>query len=193
MKVGVLALQGDVSEHVAALQSALRYIGKPGEILEVRKPSQVKGLGALMIPGGESTAISKQAKNAGIMKEIVVFAKAGGSIMGTCAGSILLASEVDGSKKIQTLSLMSISVKRNAFGRQRESFEMALEIDGIDGEFPGIFIRAPVISKVWGKAKALARIEEGIVMARQDNLLALTFHPELAHDNRIHLFFLETV
>jgi len=193
MKVGVLALQGDVSEHVAALQSALKSIGKPGEVLEVRKPSQVKGLGALLIPGGESTAISKQASNAGIMKEIVFFAKDGGPIMGTCAGSILLASEVYGSKKIETLGLMCISVKRNAFGRQRESFELALEIDGLDGEFPGIFIRAPMISKVWGKAKALAKLKQGIVMARQDNLLALTFHPELAHDDRIHRYFLDMI
>ena len=110
--------------------------------------------------------------------------------MGTCAGSILLASEVDDKEKIETLGLMSMSVKRNAFGRQRESFELALDIEGIGKEFPGIFIRAPVISKVWGKAKPLARLKEGIVMARQDNLLALTFHPELAADDRVHKYFL---
>lgn len=190
MKVGVLALQGDVSEHVAATQSALESIGKPGKVLEVRKPSQIAGLGALLLPGGESTAISRQARNAGLMKEIVLFAKDGGAIMGTCAGSILLASEVDEPEKIQTLGLMSISVRRNAFGRQRESFELALKIDGIEGAFPGIFIRAPVISKIWGRAKPLARLKEGIVMARQDNLLALTFHPELAADDRVHKYFL---
>jgi 5'-phosphate synthase pdxT subunit len=196
MKIGVLAIQGDVSEHISMLISTLGDMGISGTAFELRKPEQLDTIDALLIPGGESTAISKQMKRSGLWDGIISFAENGAPIMGTCAGCILLAHEVfgdDGLEYEETLAIMDITVKRNAFGRQKQSFERPLSIKGFEGEFPGIFIRAPAITNIGKDVEILAEIPESIVMARQNNILALTFHPELADDNRIHRYLLEMI
>jgi 5'-phosphate synthase pdxT subunit len=188
MKIGIIAIQGAVSEHVEIVDTALREQGKQGSAVMVRRPGHMRGISALIIPGGESTTIGKALDKNGLHEEIVKRALDGLPVMGTCAGCVLLAKEGDdevAKTKTRLLSLMDMAVDRNAFGRQRESFESELEIDGI-GEFHAVFIRAPVITRIWGRCKALARVKEGIVAAVQDNMLALSFHPELSRDSRLH-------
>ena len=194
MRVGVLALQGDVSEHLFSLRRAMQELGITGTSLELREPEQLDTIDALLIPGGESSAISMQMKSSGLWDAVRSFAGSGAPVMGTCAGCILLASEVESEgdpDKNDTLALMDITVKRNAFGRQRESFERGLAIKGFDEEFHAIFIRAPSITRTGPNVEILAEIPGGIVMARQKNILALTFHPELVPDTRVHGYFLE--
>ncbi len=196
MKVGVLALQGDVSEHTTALISALHEMNITGTVLELRTPGQLETVDALLIPGGESTAISKQLNISGLWDAILSFSEEGSPIMGTCAGCVLLARKVfcdSGLEDVETLAIMDITVRRNAFGRQRESFERPISIRDFESNYNGIFIRAPAITDIGKNVEVLAETPEGIVMARQDNHLALTFHPELADDNRIHKLFLEMV
>ena len=193
MKVGILALQGDISEHKSALSAAMSELCLSGSVIEVRRAGQLDSVDALLFPGGESTTISKQMKSTGLWDAIIRFAESGKPVMGTCAGCILLSRDVlddNRSEKIDTLALMDIGIKRNAFGRQRESFERALSIKGFEGSFTGIFIRAPAIVSAGENVEILAEIPEGVVMARQNNLLALTFHPELADDTRVHEYFL---
>jgi 5'-phosphate synthase pdxT subunit len=132
----------------------------------------------------------------GIDREVVAFAEGGGSIMGTCAGAILLAKRGDEQVKrtsTRLLGLMDMEVSRNAFGRQRESFETGLRIAGLDAPFPGVFIRAPAIRRVWGRCGVLGKLGKEIVMAKQENLIALTFHPELTDDPRVHIVYLRTM
>ncbi|MBI5001053.1 MAG: pyridoxal 5'-phosphate synthase glutaminase subunit PdxT [Euryarchaeota archaeon] len=184
MRIGVLALQGAVPEHVAAVQRALRASGKRGEAILVRRPHDLEKVSALIIPGGESTTISRLIDKFKLREPIIQRARAGMPMMGTCAGCIIVASGGDGT--IEQMKLIDAQVVRNAFGRQRESFERALDINGYDSPFCAVFIRAPIIEKVWGECKALASVPEGIVMAKQGNILALAFHPELTGDPRIH-------
>lgn len=192
MKVGVVALQGDVSEHLAALEEALRQEGKGGSSLPVRRRSDLERISALVIPGGESTTISKLLVKFGLFDDVRERGLDGMPIMGTCAGCILLAKEGDGQVEgtgTKLLALMDMAVDRNAFGRQRESFEGELDVEGI-GRFRAVFIRGPAITRTWGKCRPLARLPGGpVVMARQDHLLGLAFHPELSGDLRIHRTF----
>ncbi|WP_457554612.1 pyridoxal 5'-phosphate synthase glutaminase subunit PdxT [Candidatus Pyrohabitans sp.] len=188
MKVGVLALQGDVAEHIAAMKRAVR--GK-GNVIAVKKPEQVGGLDALVIPGGESTTIGKLMQKYGIDK--AVLAKPELAIFGTCAGAILLAKEIENYEQF-SLKLMDISVARNAFGRQRESFEAELRIPQLgEKPFHAVFIRAPVITRAGGGVEVLARVNDAIVLARQGRYLACAFHPELTRDSRLHRYFIEEV
>jgi 5'-phosphate synthase pdxT subunit len=196
LHAGVVALQGDVSEHVVAVERCMRYLDVKGKVTLVRRKGEVPRLDALILPGGESTTISRLMLSKGIDAEVVAFAERGGAIMGTCAGAILLANEGDEQvRKTSTrlLGLMDMKVSRNAFGRQRESFEVDLEIDGLDSPYMGVFIRAPSIDRVRGECRTLARFEDRIVIARQKNLMALTFHPELTEDPRVHEMFLRTI
>jgi 5'-phosphate synthase pdxT subunit len=187
MKVGVLSLQGDVSEHVDMTENAMMDLGLEGEIVEVRSRGDIKDVNALIIPGGESTTLRKLLGKNGLDNEIKKLADRGAPIMGTCAGLILL-----GKGNGNSLGLMDIQVKRNAFGRQRESFEVSLKIPEIGRElYHAVFIRAPVIEKVDDKVRILARYDGGVVMTRQSNLIAVAFHPELTSDNRIHRYFLD--
>ena len=191
MHVGVLGLQGDVSEHVEMLKKLCA-----GKVTVVKKPQEIKALDGLIIPGGESTTIVRLLKR-GIEKEIKSRRLA---IFGTCAGSILLAKEILGSNQYQnqyqnqnqfSLKLMDIKVRRNAYGRQRESFEADLKIPIIGKKiFRGVFIRAPVIKEVGKGVEVLARFNGEVVLARQGRFLASTFHPELTGDARIHRYFL---
>jgi len=182
--VGVLALQGDVIEHLRALRAC------GAEACEVRAVGDLKGVDALIMPGGESTAIGKLMAWAGLHEAIKTRAADGMAIYGTCAGQILLAKEVEGGAP-QGLQMMDIQVLRNAFGRQRESFEAEIPVPAI-GPRPvkGVFIRAPYIGRVGPGVEILARYEGKIVMARQGHLLTSSFHPELTDDHRIHQFFL---
>jgi len=189
MKAGVVAVQGAFPEHVRSLERALANNGSRGSVITVRRPEELEQASCLIIPGGESTAISKLLSRHGLHDHIVRRAAEGMPIMGTCAGCVLLAKEGDDEVRktgTELLGLMDMAVDRNAFGRQRESFEAPLEVKGFGAPFPGVFIRAPVISRVWGRCEVMATHAGKIVMVRQDNLLGLSFHPELSEDTRIH-------
>jgi len=187
-KIGVLALQGDVSEHVRALERAGK--GKI-QIVEVRKPDQIKECCALVLPGGESTTICRQLESSGLTEELKALALSGKPILATCAGLVLISQEIIGNcdSRLKPLGLMDIKISRNAFGPQRESFEADLQVKGLDRPYRAVFIRAPAIAQVGSDVEVLARIGDAIVAARQKNLLALAFHPELTQDPRIHQIF----
>ena len=183
--VGVLALQGDFREHREMLES----LGH--EVREIRKPSQLVELDALIIPGGESTTIARLILSNGFQQPLRDFCASGRPTWGTCAGAILLAKVVDNLDR-PGIETMDISVRRNAFGRQVDSFEAELNVEGLHGgPFHAVFIRAPLIDEVRMPARAIATLEDGtIVAARQGNLLATSFHPEITGDARLHEFFL---
>jgi 5'-phosphate synthase pdxT subunit len=188
MKIGVLALQGDFVEHIVMLKRL--GVGS----MEVRLPKQLDGLDGLIIPGGESTTIGKLANDFGLMEPLREFGKLH-AIWGTCAGAIFLSKDV--SRHQPLLGLMDIKVSRNAFGRQVDSFEADLNIaelkkaTGTTHPYHAVFIRAPIIESVHGKAKALSILEDGrIVAAQEGHLLATSFHPELTSDTRFHEYFL---
>ncbi len=188
MRIGVLALQGAFAEHIAILHQ-LKV-----QTLPVRLPKELNDLDGLVIPGGESTSIGKLMLDYDLMDKIRNLAENGLPIFGTCAGMILLANKTL-DLEIKPLGLMDIKVKRNAFGRQRESFETKLSISVLgEKPFPGIFIRAPVIEQANSKVEILARLADGtMVAARQGKLLACAFHPELTNDLRFHQYFLHIV
>lgn len=197
MRIGVIGVQGDVSEHVDAIVRAMAAYGKEGEAIAVRRPDDLARVDALTIPGGESTTISKLLGTLGLFDEIVRRASEESMpIMGTCAGCILLSKDAGvQAQKTDTklLGLMDMAVDRNAFGRQRESFEADLQVDGLEGFFHSVFIRAPAILRTWGECTALSRYQDRIVLARQGHLIASAFHPELSGDLRIHRWFLDLV
>ena len=189
MKVGVLALQGDFIEH----QAVLEKLGV--EVRQVRLPAHLEGLSGLIMPGGESTTIGKLAVEFGLMEPLRAFGREH-AVWGTCAGAIFMSKDIHRSQPL--LGLMDISVERNAFGRQVDSFEIDLPIHfggnggGIERPFHAVFIRAPLIQEVRGDARVLSKLEDGrIVAAQQGRLLATSFHPELTEDDRFHRYFLE--
>jgi pyridoxal 5'-phosphate synthase pdxT subunit len=189
MKIGVLALQGDFAEH----QVMLETLG--AEVVQVRLPEQLNGLSGLIIPGGESTTIGKLATAYGLIEPLKTFGKTQ-AIWGTCAGAIFLAK--DAHRPQPLLELMDIVIERNAFGRQVDSFEVDLNVAGLnlngkqDVPFHAVFIRAPLIESVGKGVEVLSTLEDGrIVAARQGKLMATSFHPELTHDNRFHRYFME--
>ena len=187
MKIGVLALQGDFSEHILMLSK----LG--AETAEIRLPAQLDGLDGLIIPGGESTTIGKLMVDFGLFEPIRDFGLAR-PIWGTCAGAILLSK--DAQREQPLLGLMDITVERNAFGRQVDSFEADLNIEafGEGNPFHAVFIRAPIIEAVQGDAKVLVTLADGRIVAAQDgHLLATSFHPELTGDMRFHVYFLSLV
>lgn len=194
MRVGVIALQGNVEEHV---ESILKVLGSGDEVVKIKHKGIVPTCDAIIIPGGESTTLYRLAWSEGIAREIIERAEKGMPVMGTCAGLILLASRGDDEVKKtgqKLLGLMDTTVDRNAFGRQRESFEAPLRISCIeDGEFNAVFIRAPAIVSAGKNVEVLATLDEFVVAARQGNILALAFHPELTDDTRIHEYFMGIV
>lgn len=187
MKVGVLALQGAFVEHAKMLRS----LG--AEVVEVRLPADLEGLDALIIPGGESTTIGKLATDYGLIEPLRAFAKEKPT-WGTCAGMIFLAKDI-GHDRQPLLGLMDLTVNRNAFGRQIDSFEARLDIKGLEGgPFPTVFIRAPTATAAGDDVEVLAKLDdEHIVAARQGHLFATAFHPELTGDSRLHAYFLSLV
>ena len=191
MRVGVLALQGAFREH----RRMLERLGV--DVTEVRLPADLDGLSGLIIPGGESTTMGKLMLDYGLKGPIQDFYAAGGAIFGTCAGAILLSRTVLGAPPQfghqPSLALMDISVQRNAFGRQVDSFQTGLEIAGLQEPFPAMFIRAPVIGAVGEGVEVLARQGDQVVLAREGRLLASSFHPELTGDPRVHELFLSLI
>ena len=188
MKIGVLASQGAFAEHI----TKLHQLGV--EAVPVRLPEELEGLDGLVIPGGESTSIGRLMRDYKLTNEIRERAQKGLPVFGTCAGMILLAKK-NSDTYPEPLGLMDISVRRNAFGRQRESFEAELSVPVLgEKPFPGVFIRAPLIERANSQVKILARLaDDTIVAARQGKLLALAFHPELTDDLRFHQYFLDIV
>jgi len=188
MKIGVLASQGAFAEHIAKLRQL------EAEAVPVRLPEELEGLDGLVIPGGESTSIGRLMRDYKLTSEIRDRAKNGLPVFGTCAGMILLAKK-SSDAYLESLGLMDITVRRNAFGRQRESFEAELSIPLLgEKPFPGVFIRAPLIEQVNSQVEILARLADGTIVAvRQEKLLALAFHPELTDDLRFHQYFLDIV
>ncbi|MGI3781377.1 MAG: pyridoxal 5'-phosphate synthase glutaminase subunit PdxT [Janthinobacterium lividum] len=194
LQIGVLALQGDVREHLRALSaSGVRAVA-------VRRPTELAAVDALVIPGGESTTISKLAVAFELMDPLRERIAAGMPAYGSCAGMILLADRIlDGPSDQQGIGGLDVTVRRNAFGRQVDSFEEAVAVDDIDGApFPAVFIRAPWVEQVGPAATVLGRVETGrsagrIVVVRQRHLLATSFHPELSGDWRMHRYFCSMV
>ncbi|MFF8965515.1 pyridoxal 5'-phosphate synthase glutaminase subunit PdxT [Streptomyces globisporus] len=187
--IGVLALQGDVREHLIALASA-DALARP-----VRRPEELAEVDGLVIPGGESTTMSKLAVLFGMMEPLRERVRAGMPVYGTCAGMILLAEKIlDPRSGQETLGGIDMIVRRNAFGRQNESFEAAVEVAGIDGgPVEGVFIRAPWVESVGAEAEVIAEHGGHIVAVRQRNVLATSFHPELTGDHRVHALFVDMV
>jgi 5'-phosphate synthase pdxT subunit len=201
MKIGVLALQGAFVEH----EKILTQIGI--DVIKVRLPEHLESLDGLIIPGGESTTIGKVARRWGLLEPLRAFARSGRPLWGTCAGMIFMAKHVvDGKPDQPLLALMDVTVRRNAFGRQVDSFEADLDVPALGEQpFHAVFIRAPFIEHVGEGVEILAKLEpalsanrrfgvEGdrtIVAVRQGNLLATAFHPELTEDGRFHKYFLD--
>ncbi len=187
MRVGVLAAQGAFQEHIAALCQL------DADAVPIRLPRELDHLGALVIPGGESTSISRVMLDFDLTTAIRKRAAAGMPIWGTCAGMILLAKTISDGEKVEPLRLMDITVRRNAFGRQVDSFEADLDVPALDdGPFHAVFIRAPLVESVGDDVEVLARLpDETIVAVKQGALLGTSFHPELTDDLRFHRYFLE--
>lgn len=183
--IGVLAVQGDVSEHAEALERA------GARVRWVKRPADLDGLDGLVLPGGESTTLRKLLDWENMFAGIRAHAGEGMALFGTCAGAILLADEVVGAPAPH-LSLVPMRVRRNAYGRQRESFVAPLDVRGLaGGPLRAVFIRAPVIESVGNGVEALAEIDGGIALAESDRALVATFHPELSGDDRLHRRFVE--
>jgi len=183
MKIGVLALQGAVAEHMRSIESA------GGEAVAVKRTEQLDELDGLIIPGGESTTIGKLMRQYGFIDALRTFSEQGKPLFGTCAGLIVLAKQIEGQEDVH-LGLMDMTVARNAFGRQRESFETDLPVKGIEDPIRAVFIRAPLIKKVAPEVEILSTYNGEIVTARQGHLLACSYHPELTADDRLHAYFL---
>jgi len=188
MRIGVLASQGAFAEHIDIFKRL------NVEAVPVRLPGDIEGVDGLVIPGGESTTISRLISAYDLMAGIQSLAGNGKPLLGTCAGMILMAKDIS-TNEVKSLGLMDISVKRNAFGRQRDSFETDISIPALGEEpFPAVFIRAPYIEKYGDSVEVLARLNDGTaVAARQGNLLVSAFHPELTDDLRFHRYFLDMV
>jgi 5'-phosphate synthase pdxT subunit len=194
VKIGVLALQGDVREHLSALRAA------DAEALAVRRPAELDAVDGLVLPGGESTTIAKLARTFDLIEPLRARIKDGLPVYGSCAGLILLADRiVDGTADQETFGGLDVTVRRNAFGRQVDSFEEDVVVDGLDGgPVHAVFIRAPWVESVGPAATALAAVITGpaagkIVAVRQQQLLATSFHPELMGDGRVHAYFCDMV
>lgn len=186
MTVGVLALQGDFREHRRTLES----LGV--DVVEVRRPHELDGVDGLVIPGGESTTIAKLAGIYGLMDPLRKHLRSGLPTLGTCAGMIFLAADTVERDQPQ-LGVLDATVRRNAWGRQNESFEAELDVRGLDEPVHGVFIRAPWITEVGPGVEVLAEWAGHPVMVRDGNILAISFHPELTHETRIHGMLLDMI
>jgi 5'-phosphate synthase pdxT subunit len=185
--IGVLAVQGDFSEHAAMLRRADPDVS----VREVRMPRDLRDLDGLIVPGGESTTMGKLLVAYGLEKPIREAAQSGLPVWGTCAGMILLARDIVGGEPDGRIGLMDLTVQRNAFGRQIDSFEVDLPFAGVDHPFHAVFIRAPTVQRLGAEAEALATLPDGrVVAARQGNLIATAFHPELTPDVSLHAWFI---
>ena len=192
VKVGVIGLQGDVEEHIEAARRALENLGVSGEVIWLKRPEQLEGISAIIIPGGESTTISRLMQKNGLFEPVKKLGEEGLPIMGTCAGLIMPSKEVIGATPEQKfLELLDVKVNRNAYGRQVDSFEALIKLAFSDEPFLGVFIRAPrIVELLSDKVKPIAWLGDRVVGVEQDNVIGLEFHPELTDDTRVHEYFL---
>ena len=192
VKVGVVGLQGDVGEHIEASKKALENLGLTGEVIWLRKPEQLDGISAIIIPGGESTTISRLMVRNGLFEPLKRLGEEGLPIMGTCAGLIMLSKEVIGATSEQKfLELLDVRVNRNAYGRQVDSFEAPIKLAFSDEPFPGVFIRAPrIVELLSDRVKPIAWLGDRVVGVEEENIIGLEFHPELTDDTMVHEYFL---
>jgi len=193
LRAGVLGVQGDVSEHGDAIRRAAAAHDRTAEVVEIREPGLVPDCDVLLLPGGESTTISRLIHREGIADEIQAHVEADKPVLATCAGLIVSASDAQ-DDRVDTLNVIDVSVERNAFGRQKDSFEAPLDVDGLDDPFPAVFIRAPVIDYVGRDVEVLAAWDDRPVAVRDGPVVGTSFHPELTEDPRIHdLAFFDSV
>jgi 5'-phosphate synthase pdxT subunit len=185
LKAGVIAVQGDVSEHADAIRRAADRHGERVDVEEIRDPGIVPDCDLLLMPGGESTTISRLLREEGIDDEIRAFAADGKPMLVTCAG-LIVASRDAKDDRVTTLDVLDVTVDRNAFGRQKDSFEAHLDVEGLESPFPAVFIRAPAIDEVGEGVDVLASFDDRVVAVRQGNVVGTAFHPELTQDSRIH-------
>lgn len=186
VKIGVLGLQGAVREHVKSVEAS------GAEAVVVKRIEQLEEIDGLILPGGESTTMRRLIDKYAFMEPLRTFAKSGKPMFGTCAGMILLAKTLIGYEKAH-IGAMDITVERNAFGRQKDSFEAALSIEGVGEDFIGVFIRAPYVVEVADNVEVLSKHGDRMVAVRQDQFLAASFHPELTDDHRVTAYFVEMV
>jgi 5'-phosphate synthase pdxT subunit len=186
MKVGVLALQGAVAEHIRSLEQA------GAEAIPVKKVEQLEEIDGIVLPGGESTTIGKLIKKYGFDSALKDFSQQQKPVFGTCAGLILIAKRIARQEDVH-LGLMNITVERNAFGRQRESFEINLPVKGVADDFRAVFIRAPYIEEAGRDVEILSIHQDKMVAVRENHLLGASFHPELTDDYRLHGYFVDMV
>lgn len=186
VKIGVLGLQGAVREHVKSVEAS------GAEAVVVKRIEQLEEIDGLILPGGESTTMRRLIDKYAFMEPLRTFAKSGKPMFGTCAGMILLAKTLIGYEEAHT-GAMDITVERNAFGRQKDSFEAALSIEGVGEDFIGVFIRAPYVVEVADNVEVLSKHGDRMVAVRQDQFLAASFHPELTDDHRVTAYFVEMV
>jgi 5'-phosphate synthase pdxT subunit len=192
LKAGVVAVQGDVSEHAEAVRRAAEAHDRDIDVVEVRDAGTVPDCDFLSMPGGESTTISSLLHSEGIAEEIVSHVETGKPVLATCAGLIVAAADA-GDDRVENLGLADVTVERNAFGRQKDSFEAPLDVTGLDDPFPAVFIRAPLISEVGEDVEVLAEWDGRPVAVRDGPVVGTSFHPELTPDSRLHgLAFFET-
>jgi len=185
LHAGVVAVQGDVTEHADAVRRAGRAHGREVDVTEIRTAGTVPDCDLLLLPGGESTAISRLLRSEGIATEILDHAEAGKPVLATCAGLIVAATDA-GDDRVENLGIADVTVERNAFGRQKDSFEAPLDVTGLDEPFPAVFIRAPRIADVGGGAEVLAEWDGHPVAVRDGPVVGTAFHPELTADSRLH-------
>lgn len=187
MRVGVASIQGDFEKH---LQAVRRVPGFAGEAIEVRTPEELEGVDRLILPGGESTTVGMLMDRFGLGAAIKARAGAGMPVWGTCMGMILMAADVSGRPDQYSLGLLDITVERNAFGAQVHSFEDSIDVEGLSEGVTGVFIRAPVVTRLGDGVRAIARYDGKVVGVQSGVLLGTSFHPELTEDTRLHAYFL---
>jgi len=185
MKAGVIAVQGDVAEHAAAVRNAAAAHDESAEVVEVRDAGIVPDCDALLMPGGESTTISRLIEREGIAAEIEAHVASGKPVLATCAGLIVCSTDTK-DDRVEPLGLVDVSVDRNAFGRQKDSFEAKVPVAGLDDPFHAVFIRAPAIDEVGDGVETLATVDGRPVAVRDGPIVATAFHPELTDDPRVH-------
>jgi pyridoxal phosphate synthase yaaE subunit len=185
LTAGVIAVQGDVAEHASAVQAAGAAAGWDVAIERIRTAGTVADCDVLLLPGGESTTIAGHLRREGIDAEIAAHVDAGRPLLATCAGLIVIAADT-GDPRVEPLGLLDVTVDRNAFGRQVDSFEADLPVAGLDAPFPAVFIRAPVVTETGPDVETLATVDGAIVAVRAGPITATAFHPELTGDDRIH-------
>ena len=185
IRAGVVAVQGDVSEHADAIRRAAASHDEDAEVVEIRESGHVPDCDLLLLPGGESTTISRHLDREGIAAEIQAHVAAGKPVLATCAGLIVASTDAN-DDRVDVLDILDVTVERNAFGRQKDSFEAAIDVTGLDEPFPAVFIRAPAIDEVGEDVEILATVQGRPVAVRQGAIVGTAFHPELTDDARLH-------